>query len=103
MKTIFYGASDDLIEIEGAISEEVDYNEIVNFKFSDGTIGTIDYDGDWNIDVTTEGGLFDKLIRGSDEIPHTDEEAANCPSYSDVLVLKEGIEWVQINGKLLNG
>lgn len=103
MKTKIYGASDDLVEIEGAFSDEIDCYETaekgLSIHCSDGTIGRISYDGEWIITLEQEGILFDKLIRSNDEIPHEDEDAKGCTSYSDVLVLKEGLEWVKINGK----
>lgn len=99
MKTKMYGASDDLIEIEGNISEELDCHSEKKFEFSDGTYGVISYNGDWNIELRQEGVLFDKLIISNDEIGHTDSDAIGCSSYSDVLILNEGIEWVKIGGK----
>lgn len=89
-----YGASDDLIEIEGFISEELDYNdEVVDFSCSDGSSGTISYDGNWIIDVTEKGTGFVKLV-DSVEDEHTDEDALDCTSYSSVLVLD--VEWIKI-------
>jgi hypothetical protein len=51
MKTKIYGASDDLIEIEGAINDEVGHYDATRLliKASDGTIARITYDGEWKI------------------------------------------------------
>ena len=103
MKTKIYGASDDLVEIDGEFSDEIDCYEKaekgLSIQCSDGTIGTIKYDGDWIINIEQEGLLFDKLIKSNDEIPHEDEDAKGCTSYSDVLVMKEGLDWIKINCK----
>ena len=99
-KTRIYGASDDLIEIDGKISEEIDYdNKGMVIKCSDGTKGTITYKGEWLIELDEEGLLFEKIIPSNDEIPHTDEDAIDCTSYSDVLIMKEGLEWIEIDGQ----
>ncbi len=106
MKTKIYGASDDLIEIEGAISDEVNIylkdNEKVNFSASDGTNGKISYDneGNWQIEIIDTGTkLIAKIDAVGDDASHIGD-AAGCTSYSDVLILKEGIEWVKIGRKI---
>lgn len=100
-RTRIYGASDDLVEIDGKISEEIGCYDTAEdgllFNCSDGTSGIITYDGDWEITVYQEGTGFVRLINGNDEIPHTDEDAIDCPSYSDVLILE--IDWITIKGK----
>ena len=53
-----YGASDDLIEIEGDINEEFDvYNQDSLLTFDDGTVLSVKYnnDGVWKIERTKEG------------------------------------------------
>jgi len=105
MKTKIYGASDDLIEIEGEVSDEIGcYNDTKkNIVCSDGTRVKIDYDGNWGITVIETGSLFDKIVLGSPaEEPHTDPDAKDCSAYSDVLILKEGIEWVRIGRKIFH-
>lgn len=99
--TKIYGASDDLIEIEGEIEEEYGMGETgVSFSCSDGTSGKINYDGNWMITIKTTGSLFKKIVNGSPaEEPHTDEDAKGCSPYSDVLILNDGIEWVKISRK----
>lgn len=101
--TKIYGASDDLIEIEGAVSDEITcYDEKTNFSASDGTKGTISYDddGQWRIEVKEQGDKFSGLVRSvGEDNKHIFPDAVGCTSYSDVLVLKEGIEWVKIGRK----
>jgi hypothetical protein len=104
MKTTISGASDDLIELSGAIEEEHGcyFSTGMKIECSDGTEARIIYDknGEWKIDNIEEGFLFDKLIKSvGDDNKHTDEDAKDCCSYSDVLVIKEGITWVKIDKK----
>jgi len=99
--TRIYGASDDLIQMDGGISDEIGVFDIaqtgVKFNCSDGTYGTITYNGEWLITVEQEGLGFVKLISGNDEIAHTDTDALGCASYSDVLIMN--IDWIKVNGK----
>lgn len=103
MKTKIYGASDDLIEIEGAINDEhgcYDHKRPIKISVSDGTIATIFYDGNWGISVKQVGSLFKKIVTGNPaEDPHTDEDCKDCSPYSDVLVFNDGVEWVRISSK----
>lgn len=103
--TKIYGASDDLIEIEGAISDEINsYDDKTSFSVSDGTKGSISYDddGQWRIEVKEQGIKFSGVVRSvGDDAKHIFPDAVGCTSYSDVLVLKEGIEWVKIGRKTL--
>ena len=48
-----YGASDDLIEVEGQLSEEFDVDCLATtfVGISDGTLLRISYDGMWHINV----------------------------------------------------
>ena len=104
MFTRIYGASDDIIVIDGQISEEVDAysstDESFKFKTSKGTEGTITYNGEWKITLTEEGPDFVKLIQavGDDNI-HTENNTNNIPSYSDILILDGDLEWVKVNGE----
>lgn len=101
MKTKLYGASDDLIEIEGAISDEIGcYNDgPISFVASDGTKGKIKYDGDWRIDYVG-GEMVDKFIKSvGDEAEHTEPDAKGCSSYSDVLIFKPGLLWLKVGQK----
>lgn len=90
MSITVYGASDDLIEIEGDISEE--FNALGEesgsvLAFSDGTLLSVLYDdnGIWR---------FNRLRGGSaayskDENPPTDEDR-----YSDRVTLDGDVQWV---------
>jgi len=102
MKTKIYGASDDLIEIEGAINEEADHYDAtrVIIKASDGTMARITYNGEWKISVEVEGDKYLGLVHSvGDDATHIFEDAIGCTSYSDVLILDEGIEWIKIGRK----
>jgi hypothetical protein len=84
-----YGASDDLIEIEGDIREEFEYwsNYKNYFAFSDGTLLQIEYcdDGIWRIK---------RIVAGS--LDFTNEEAADADAYSDVVTLSGNVKklWI---------
>ena len=87
-KLEIYGASDDLIEIEGDIREEFnpssdDRNALA---FSDGTILSIVYDdnGMWRIAPIAVGSAVYEMVQGTD--PDDD--------YSDHAWLTGDIEWV---------
>lgn len=94
MSVTIYGASDDLIEIEGDIREEFNppYDEEAVLAFSDGTVLRMKYgdSGVWRIApvfLSTEGPL-----RGGLEIvqaPENDET-----NYSDRATIKASIFWV---------
>lgn len=105
MKTRIYGASDDLIEIDGAISDEVNVylkdGEKVKISASDGTNATIEYDdnGEWKIEVLDAGNKCQKkIVSVGDEAQHGGE-AKGTTSYSDVLIFEDGIEWIKIGKK----
>lgn len=104
MKTKIYGASDDLIEIEGAVEEEANHIDAKNIliKASDGTQAKISYDdnGEWKIRVEVEGSKYLGLVHSvGDDAKHIFDDAIGCTSYSDVLILDEGIEWVKVARK----
>ena len=88
-KVEIYGASDDLIEIEGGISEEFNPRDDENnyLGFSDGTILKIRYDNDgvWRIVplIIADQTVYD-LVQATDP----DE------GYSDHAWLTGDIEWV---------
>ena len=95
MGTKIYGSSDDLIEIEGDIDEEIgnygtDDRETGNLlAFSDGTILDVKYGkptgGIWAITLLRKGDLFDKIVVCEDE---------EAKPYSDIAYLKDGIHHV---------
>ena len=91
MKTIkIYGASDDLIEIDGDIREEFVYLEEgeTGIAISDGTLIVANYDseGCWR---------FHRLVKGSAEYTKVEAEGPDSKNYSDVVTLTgENIRWV---------
>ncbi len=98
MKLTIYGASDDLIEIEGDLRDEFGYysDDPAEVRFSDGTVATIAYGAGngafWRIAV---------LERGVGTITHT-AGTHERTDYSDRLTV-EGVEWVEINGRRFPG
>lgn len=84
-----YGASDDLIEIEGDLTEEFsppgNEEDPSYLAFSDGTVLSIAYTGGfWRINRVAVGGATYTKTEGMDE----DDD------YSDVAVLDGPITWV---------
>ena len=101
--TLIYGGSDDLVVLQGQIDSEYQNwtlaQRCIPFECSDGTKGKITYNGDWLISVEEKGSLFQEVRPNvGDSGKHTDL-AFKCTSYSDVLILKDGILWVKVNGK----
>lgn len=90
MKTVtVYGASDDLIEIEGAIRDEISPSDEKPAKlaFSDGTVLSVVYDEDgcWRVNRVAEGSA--KMEKVAAEGPDTD-------NYSDRVTLTGDIRWM---------
>lgn len=82
MATRIYGASDNLVEVEGDVCGEVsDFSEEdgVVIVVDDGTIARVRYSiripGVWSIDVLRKGTLFDRLdiCTDEDEVPYSDQ------------------------------
>lgn len=90
--TTIYGASDDLIEVEGDVRGELNvYDQETILKCSDGTLLAIRYGKPgqgaiWDIDVLREGSLF-----SSKEICVEETEEG----YSDKVILKDGVTLVE--------
>lgn len=103
MKTKIYGASDDLIEIEGEIEDEVgcyNHKKPILIEVSDGTKATIFYDGEWKINISFAGEKYiEKVDSVGDDAKHIGDYK-NCTSYSDILILNEDIEWVKVGRKV---
>lgn len=95
MTTKVYGASDDLIEVEGDVTGEVDCygtderEKGVLLCFSDGTVLEVKYGKNdealWEIKTKHIGPLFDRVEACTEE---TDE------GHSDVAYFKDGIKYV---------
>lgn len=96
-----YGSSDDLIELEGGLSEKFyalrfghdDAKEGGILAFSDGTVLEINYgtEGVWRINKLASGSAFYE----KDEDPGDDENR-----YSDIVTLTGEIAWC-VHGKSL--
>lgn len=90
MSITLYGASDDLIVIEGDINEEFPYRDLDDLgdivAFSDGTAVRIVYDEDgiWRIRLLNKGDAFDWFV----QVPADESEG-----YSDQLAVDEAV-WV---------
>lgn len=83
---IIYGASDDLIEIEGSVREEFSpsYGDPILVAVSDGTLLRVSYDGMWTIR---------RLIAGSADYEHV-EASYEDENYSDRVALTGDIKWI---------
>lgn len=56
MSVVIYGASDDLVEVEGDIREEFNPGDGPSYlAVSDGTVLRISYDGQWHISRVASG------------------------------------------------
>ena len=96
MKTVIvYGASDDLIEIEGDISEEISPNDESPAKlaFSDGTVLSVVYDADGCWRVT-------RVVAGTATMEKVEAEGPDSKNYSDRVTLTGDIKWV-VAGNLM--
>lgn len=102
-----YGASDDLIEVDGAIREEfsaygLDEDDGGFLAFNDGTVLEIHYgaSGRWRISCVQEGvASYEKSEATSDEGRREDDP--DVPAYSDLVTLTispdlmQGYQWVE--------
>ena len=91
-----YGASDDLIEFEGDIEDEVPYypeeeDGVVSIVLSDGTTLGIQYKGTWTFSVVE--AVSDVRIKPA--VAHGD------PQYSDILTIETPITWAVVGGKVV--
>ena len=87
-ETVVYGASDDLIEIEGQIREEFSPGEPdVVLGFSDGTVLRIRFtnDGVWRITTLAQGSSSLTIVQA----PVDDDDI-----YSDRATLTGEVRWV---------
>ena len=79
-----YGASDDLIEIEGAIQDEFgSYNRASFLHFDDGTILKVEYSPD-------DSGIWriERIKNGTAKYSHERCDSEDADPYSDVATLK---------------
>lgn len=85
-----YGASDDLIEVEGDITEEFTYHDDEDgdlIAFSDGTVLRVrfDRDGVWRITP---------VARGANQLDITQAPVNDDDNYSDRAVIVGTVTWV---------
>ncbi len=94
MKLTIYGGSDDLVEVEGAITEEFNYSGDededtgVVLAFSDGTLLRVHYnaDGIWRITPLSNGSAkYTKVFEATD---------SDGDAYSDRVELEGAFAWV---------
>lgn len=88
-----YGASDDLIEVEGTIDEEFSVGADGNLlAFSDGTVLRIQHTDVWRITpvVVPDQGLLSIV-----QCPENDED-----NYSDRATLTGNILWVVLGSEI---
>ena len=96
---VVYGASDDLIEVEGAIREEFGaYGADETYRymaFSDGTVLKVDYtrEGCWEFRRVAEGtARYEHRAHDNDKTSHTDR-----------VTLTGDIRWVVVGEGFANG
>lgn len=85
----FWGCSDDCIELDGDVEEEV-YGEESELYLSNGFRAKIRYDGEWRIQVLDGAANVPWSLyeAGSDEaIKHTGRD------YTDLLIVHAKVEW----------
>lgn len=113
MATIkIYGASDDLVEIEGAIAgcdeydfyrDEPDPDKRWGYiATSDGSVIRIGYGVDdtacWRVEVERQGAAATHKTQTGDDEAEGPGPIGSPPPYSDVLAVA-GVEWVKFTGK----
>lgn len=92
MSITIYGASDDLIEVEGDISEEfsaLGEDDGYLIAVSDGTLLRVRYtaDGVWRIEPVHQGGADLDIVQAI---------SADDDNYSDRATLTGTIDWVAL-------
>lgn len=104
---LIYGASDDLIEIEGDIREEFSaYGDDagVYLGFSDGTLVSVDYDRDgiWRFSSLRNGSGVTRFGEMG-VTPQDTGLAAEVPDYSESVLLDgHHIEWIILGTRFVS-
>lgn len=96
MSTYIYGSSDDLIEIDGDFSEELDGRTDADILVGIGDnqmLAHIHYDGDWNIKVHPDGNEYDYVIW---PVGHAEAERISGRDFSDVLEVLDPVSFVAV-------
>jgi hypothetical protein len=100
-QTVIYGASDDLIEIEGAFSEELGGYDFDGYlACSDGTLLRVKYEGEWRFTRVRAGTIESKIIPSVGDDNSHEGEYSRLTSYSDIVVFDGKLTWV-LQGKSL--
>ena len=102
-----YGASDDLVEIDGDIEfEQNSYDKEVGISIPNVIDLSIKYDnnGLWKIDIkNVYDGHYSYYKCNENDEDHEEKIIKDCPGYSDVLILySENIKDIYIGKKLVN-
>jgi hypothetical protein len=89
MCTLVYGASDNLIEVEGELfSGEINYpmksDDHVTLVFSDGTILKLSFEDVWEIQMVHRGNLFNRIDKYSEDEDYI---------YSDKAYFNNDLKW----------
>lgn len=94
---VVYGASDDLVEVEGPIREEFNaYDTPVVVEFSNGVRLQVDYHGRWEITtVDVPDGVSVQIAKSTADDDPDDHPRDAPPAYSDVATFPGPIEWVR--------
>lgn len=94
MSVLVYGASDDLVELDGDVYEEFNcVSGKAKLAFSNGVLLKLKYDGVWRITVLAGESLVAHFpSRGEDA--GNDEEGV--PGYSEKAYVTGPIEWVAL-------
>lgn len=94
-----YGASDDLLEIEGEIREEYGcYRaEKLYVTFSHGAVISVEYDGEWKITKHCEpsNGKIEVYPAGSDKAQELNDFSGDYSDYAEIKS-NDNVEWVAI-------
>lgn len=89
-EVIVYGASDDLVEFEGAVYDEIGawQADDKRFVFNDGTeiAATFDQQGQWRLRVVNLASDATVTHVPSREDDGLEPDEHDCPGYSDKLV-----------------
>lgn len=97
MQVAVFGASDDLIELEGSIREEFspsDADEPTYLAFSDGTVLSVLYakDGCWRVN---------RVAIGTAQYEKVEAKGDDSPDYSDRATLTGDLRWVVLGTQLV--
>ena len=105
--TYIYGASDDLIEVDGLLRDEIGCygigeDEPEYLACSDGTLLGVEYDGEWKFTIVRLGNKFENIIPPVGENKnHTG--FCKVSGYSGVVIFKGKLDFVLLGEKIIKG